>query len=184
MRTVWSSQSFFHTFVDAIQLRRRGCEHCASFCLSQLIQLLFELKLRHYKLKWSCKFKHPILTRMNEGSESKALHLYDSTATASPDITRLSCKHKAWIRWLCKCWCMNHIKSYIKHHVCRATVSFIQTGPVTRPPLPRSPGQNGLFTCSTWSRRFRRFSLRYVSTLVMIPSSLILSFSNCLLSWV
>lgn len=37
-------------------------------------------------------------------------------------------------------------------------------------------------TCSTWSRRFRKFSLRYVSTLVMIPSSLILSFSNCLLS--
>lgn len=57
----------------------------------------------------------PILTRMNEGSESKALHLYDSTATASLDITQLSCKHKAWIRWLCKCWCMNHIKSDIKH---------------------------------------------------------------------
>lgn len=37
-------------------------------------------------------------------------------------------------------------------------------------------------TCSTWSRRFRKFSLRYVSTLVMIPSSLILSFNNCLLS--
>lgn len=37
-------------------------------------------------------------------------------------------------------------------------------------------------TCSTWSRRFRRFSLRYVSTLVMMPSSLILSFNNCLLS--
>lgn len=37
-------------------------------------------------------------------------------------------------------------------------------------------------TCSTWSRRFRKFSLRYVSTLVMMPSSLILSFSSCLLS--
>lgn len=40
----------------------------------------------------------------------------------------------------------------------------------------------GWCTCSTWSRRFLKFSLRYVSTLVMMPSSLILSFSNCLLS--
>lgn len=39
------------------------------------------------------------------------------------------------------------------------------------------------YTCSTWSKRFLKFSFRYVSTRVMIPSNLILSFSNCLFSW-
>lgn len=36
-RTIWSSQSLFDSFVDAVKLWCCGCENCASLCLSQLI---------------------------------------------------------------------------------------------------------------------------------------------------
>lgn len=37
IRTFGASQGVFHTFVDAVQLRCRRCEHCASLRLSQLV---------------------------------------------------------------------------------------------------------------------------------------------------